>query len=158
MNIKKKINKIVFPLVSLLIFLSLFFVINKVFAASSNYGLDETVTAGNLQAPFNTAAIGAQPGQFLSTKIGQIVGAVLSFVGVFLLILIIYAGFLWMTAAGNEKKTEQAKSILVSAVIGVVIILSAYAITAFIGRQLTETTALPSNTGTGTTTGIQQGG
>jgi hypothetical protein len=59
------------------------------------------------------------------------------------MILIIYAGFLWMTSGGNEKHTEQAKNILTSAIIGLIIVLSAYAITAFIGRQLTETGALP---------------
>jgi len=143
---KQSINKIVFSLVSLLIFLTLFFILNQalsVSAATSSYGLDATIKAGKLQAPFNTAAVDANPGQLLSTKIGQIVGSIISFVGVVLMILIIYAGFLWMTASGNEKKTEQAKSILLSAVIGLIIVLSAYAITAFIGRQLTETTALP---------------
>jgi len=140
---KKKINKIVFPLISLLIFLALFFVMNKVFAVDSSYGLDSTIAAGSLQTPFNTVAVGSQPGQFLSTKVGQIVGSILSFVGVLLMILIIYAGFLWMTSGGNEKHTEQAKNILTSAIIGLIIVLSAYAITAFIGRQLTETGALP---------------
>lgn len=143
---KQSINKIVFPVVSVLVFLTIFCFVNKVLVASAtegNYGLDSTVSAGNLQAPFNTAAVGSQPGQFLSTKIGQIVGSIISFVGVVLMIMIIYAGFLWMTASGNEKNTTKAKSILMSAIIGLVIVLSAYAITAFIGRQLTETTALP---------------
>jgi cbb3-type cytochrome oxidase subunit 3 len=152
---KKKINKIVFPLVSLLIFLSLFFIMNKVFAtttnplapASTHYGLDTTIAEGGLAAPFRAAEVAQLgAGQFLSTKVGQIVGAILSFIGVILLILVIYAGILWMTAAGNEKKTEQAKDILVSAIIGLIIVLSAYAITAFIGRQLTDTGALPSGT------------
>lgn len=141
---KKKINRIVFPLISLLVFLSLFFIINKALAATDpSYGLDSTISAGGLAAPLNVKAVGDQPGQFLSTKVGQMVGSIISFIGVILLLLVIYAGFLWMTSAGNEKKTEQAKNILTSAIIGLIIVLSAYAITAFIGRQLTDTGALP---------------
>ncbi len=142
---KKKINKIVFPLVSLIIFLSLFVLMSRVFAASGDYGLSDTITAGNLSGPLNTDQVDAAggAGQFLSTKIGQIIGAILSFIGVILMILIIFAGFLWMTATGNEKQTERAKNILTSAIIGLIIILSAYAITAFIGRQLTETNPTP---------------
>lgn len=145
---KKKINKVIFPLVSLIVFLFLFLIINKALAAG-DYGLSQTITAGNLSAPFNVQSVTSQgAGQFLSSKFGAIVGSIISFVGVFLLVLVIFAGFLWMTAAGNEKKTEQAKNILISAVIGLIIILSAYAITAFIGRQLTDTGALPAQPGT----------
>jgi len=119
---------------------------NKVFAATSTYGLDETVSAGNLSGAFNVAGVDQHgAGQFLSTKVGQMVGSIISFIGVLLLILVVYAGFLWMTATGNEKKTETAKNILTSAIIGLIIVLSAYAITAFLGRQLTETNALPAN-------------
>lgn len=146
---KKKINRIIFPLVSLIVFLFLFLVINKAIAAGGNYGLDDTVTAGNLSAPLSVQSVNSMgSGQFLSSKFGSIVGSIISFVGVFLLVLVIFAGFLWMTAAGNEKKTEQAKNILISAVIGLIIILSAYAITAFIGRQLTDTGAVPAQPGT----------
>ncbi|MFA4942205.1 MAG: hypothetical protein WC564_01030 [Patescibacteria group bacterium] len=144
---KKKINKIVFPLVSLLVFLSLFFIMNKVFAVDSSYGLDSTIQAGGLAVPLSVSAVGNDPGNFVSSKVGQIVGAVLSFVGILLLILVIYAGILWMTSAGNEKQTEQAKSILTSAIIGLIIVLSAYAITSFIGSQLTQTVTVP-NQGT----------
>ena len=149
---KKKINKIVFPLVSLLVFLSLFFIMNSVLAAADkSYGMNSTVSSGGLAGAFNVRAVGNDAGQFLSSKLGSMVGSILSFVGVLLLILVIYAGFLWMTAAGNEKSTEKAKSILVSAIIGLIIILSAYAITAFIGRQLVDTGALPAPDVTTTT-------
>lgn len=52
--------------------------------------------------------------------------------GVIFLILIIYAGFLWMTAAGNDSQVKTAKNIMVSAVIGLVILLSAFAISDFV--------------------------
>ncbi len=68
--------------------------------------------------------------------IGKVVGAVLSFLGIAFFILIIYAGFRWMFARGNDQEVAKAKDIIVSAVIGLVIVLSAYAITFYIGGLL----------------------
>ncbi len=50
------------------------------------------------------------------------------------MILVIYAGILWMTARGNEQQVERAKTLLVQSIIGLVIVFSAYAITRFIGQ------------------------
>lgn len=71
------------------------------------------------------------------TIVGDIVGIILSFVGVIFFILIIYGGLLWMTARGNEQQIEKAKNLMGSAIIGLIIVLAAYAITAFIGSTLT---------------------
>jgi len=50
--------------------------------------------------------------------------------------LVIYGGFLWMTARGNEQQVTKAKDLIISAVIGLVIVLAAYAITAYVGGAL----------------------
>jgi len=68
----------------------------------------------------------------LPTIIGNVIGAVLGFVGVILLLLMIYAGFLWMTAAGNEERVGKAKKIIFSSVVGVIIVMMAYAIASFV--------------------------
>lgn len=73
----------------------------------------------------------------LPGAIGRIIGAVLSLLGVIFLILMIYGGFIWMTARGNETKVTEAKDLITSALIGLIIVLAAYAITAFVGSQLT---------------------
>lgn len=73
---------------------------------------------------------------FIQTKAGQIVGVVLSFVGVVFLALMIYAGISWMTAAGNEQQVTKAKTLMVNATIGIIIVFAAYAITSFIGGQV----------------------
>ena len=57
-----------------------------------------------------------------------IINAVLSFLGVIFTIIIIYAGFKWMMAEGNTESVTQAKSLLKNAVIGLIIVLAAYAI------------------------------
>lgn len=75
----------------------------------------------------------------LPATIGNIVGAGLAFVGVVFMILIIYGGLLWMTSRGNEQQVEKAKDLIYSAVIGLIIVLSAYAITFYIGGILGQT-------------------
>ena len=72
--------------------------------------------------------------------VANVIRIILGFLGVIALGLIIYAGWLWMTAAGEEQKIEQAKKILTNAVIGLVIILSAFAIASFILSRLLEAT------------------
>lgn len=76
----------------------------------------------------------------LTTTIGSLIAVLLAFLGIIFLILIIYAGLLWMTAGGNEDNVKKAKSILLNSVIGLVILLSAYAISKFVIDQLAGAT------------------
>lgn len=68
--------------------------------------------------------------------VARLIQIALSLLGVIVLGLIIYAGFLWMTSGGEEDKVRNAKNILKNAVIGLVIILSAWAITTFLLNKL----------------------
>lgn len=72
----------------------------------------------------------------LPSFIGKILGSALGFVGTIFFVLIVYAGLTWMMSAGNEEVVTRAKKILTAAIIGLVIVLSAYAITTFIGTNL----------------------
>ena len=76
----------------------------------------------------------------LSQTIGGVIKAALSLVGTIFLALTVYAGFLWMTAAGDESKVEKAQNIIRSAVIGLVIALGAYGITTFVVDKIVEKT------------------
>jgi len=84
------------------------------------------------------SGLGKQP---LSQTIGSIIKAALTLLGVILVVLIVYAGFLWMTAAGEQEKISTAKKILTGAIIGMGITLSAYAITTFVVDSLGKATA-----------------
>ena len=89
----------------------------------------------------------AQDGDLLGTEYGRftglgkrdvrataatIINILLSLLGIITLGYIIYAGFQWMTAGGNEEKAGEARSTIYSAVIGLIIILTAYGITNFV--------------------------
>jgi len=64
--------------------------------------------------------------------IGKIIVAVLGIVGSLALLMFIYGGFTWMTAAGNQESITKGKNILVWATIGLIIIFSSYAIVRFV--------------------------
>lgn len=68
--------------------------------------------------------------------IGRIIQIALSFLGVIAILIIMYAGFLWMSSGGEEEKISQARTILKNGVIGLVIILSAWGIATFIISRL----------------------
>ena len=83
----------------------------------------------------------------ISYTIAQIIKAILGFLGVIFIVLIIYAGFLWMTSAGNEEKAGKAKKIITAAIIGLVIVLSAYAITIYVTDKIVGATIRTSTLG-----------
>lgn len=60
------------------------------------------------------------------TAVGILVRTLLSFLGVLFLLLVIYAGFTWMTAAGNSEKVDKAKTMMGQATVGIALILVAY--------------------------------
>ena len=67
----------------------------------------------------------------------RIVAIVFSFLGIIAVIMMIYAGFLWLTASGEEEKAKQGRTLLFQAFIGLIIILAAYSIVYFVLYQLT---------------------
>jgi hypothetical protein len=95
----------------------------------------------------SSTGLTTQDPRLVVAKIIRIGFGLLGTIGV---ILVIYAGFLWMTAAGNDDKIKKAKDILKAAVIGLIIILSAFAITSFIINKLVEATNGPGGQSTST--------
>lgn len=86
----------------------------------------------NLPTAGNAAYGGTAPTDSIFDTIRFLIQIVFSFLGVILLCLVLYAGFLWMTAAGDPKKVQKAKDILSQSVIGLVITLCAYGIAYYI--------------------------
>ncbi|MDA3840536.1 MAG: hypothetical protein PF572_05570 [Patescibacteria group bacterium] len=101
---------------------------------------DEPSTSPQYGGVLETVASGAgyDSTNTFDSMIGKIIMAALSLLGIIFLILLIYAGYLWMTAAGNEQQVTKAQSMITTAIIGLVIVLSAYSISFFVLSSLQE--------------------
>lgn len=87
---------------------------------------------GNLTAAVGGTGLSSD----FATSVGTVIKGVLSLVGTIFLVLTVYAGILWMTAQGSEEKVNKAKNIIQAAVIGLFIVMAAYAITAFVTSKV----------------------
>ncbi len=87
--------------------------------------------------------VGAEEPRSLPEIIGGIIQTALSILGIVAALLIIYAGYVWMTARGKEERVTKAKETLEAAIIGLVIIIAAYAITYFVVDRLMQASSTP---------------
>lgn len=71
----------------------------------------------------------------LESTVVNVVQWVLGFLGLVAVIMILIGGFQWMTAGGNEEKIASAKKIISAAVIGLIVVLLAWAIVIFVVSQ-----------------------
>ncbi len=69
-----------------------------------------------------------------------IINIFLSIIGVLLLVYILYAGYNWLTAQGEEDKVTKAKDTIRRAIMGAIIIIAAYAISMFVMSRLEKGT------------------
>lgn len=65
-----------------------------------------------------------------------VINAFLAIIGALLLIYMLYGGYTWMSAQGDEEKVTKAKDTIQRAIIGVIIIIAAYAISVFVMARL----------------------
>jgi uncharacterized membrane protein YjgN (DUF898 family) len=128
-----------FLIISLLSVFSFALISNTVFASITEEAAKKLKTG--------TTSFETIYGKTTQTPAGIIAGLIqyaLSFLGVIFIVLMIYAGFLWMTAMGDSSKIDSSKEIFQSALIGLIIILSSYTLTYFIIKNvLTATTGEP---------------
>jgi hypothetical protein len=76
-----------------------------------------------------TSGLGTAP---LQSTIAGLIRVVMGFLGIVAVVVILLGGFMWMTAGGNEEKVGKAKKLIISGIIGLVIVISAYAIATFV--------------------------
>jgi len=87
-------------------------------------GLNETAQ----QAGYDTANSSVS----ISTLIGTAIAPLTGLLGLLFVLYMIYGGWLWFSAQGDTKQVDKAKAVIFNSVIGLAIILSAYAITTFV--------------------------
>ena len=106
-------------------FLSLLFLsaVNFVFAA------DDKLT---------NPLCGGQANCTLPSIIGRVIKNLMGLLGSIALVMFLYGGFLWLTAAGNETKVTKGKDTLIWAALGLVLIFASYSLVNFIFTALTN--------------------
>jgi len=75
----------------------------------------------------------------------SIINTILFFVGTLTMVLILWAGFKWLTSAGNTDAIKKSRDTIINAVIGLAIIFASYIIVNFVIEKL----ILSAGTGSG---------
>jgi len=88
-------------------------------------------------APFKTVFGEARDPRLM---VASIINIVLGFLGIIFVALILYAGFMWMTAGGNDDKVKKAQTVIRNSTIGLAVVLAAWGITKFIFCALLSAT------------------
>ncbi|MBP9731939.1 MAG: hypothetical protein KBD29_00565 [Candidatus Magasanikbacteria bacterium] len=109
---------------------------------AQNLGIDDVHKAGT-QAGFTQATETT-----LAENIGRLITVLFSVLGVLFTVLIVYAGYLWMMARGDDEQVTKSKNIMGRAVIGLIILMSAYSITRFVVPRVLEGSVNTSTTST----------
>ncbi|NBS41459.1 hypothetical protein EBS80_02260 [bacterium] len=86
------------------------------------------------------AAAGYSSGPPIAMIIGNAISVVLGICGMLFVILLVYAGVLYLTSQGEEGNVKKAKKLITSAVLGIIIIVAAYAITRYLFQALIQVT------------------
>lgn len=74
--------------------------------------------------------------------VGKIINGAMGLLGVIFVAQMVYAGYLWMTASGEEEQLTKAKNIIRRSIVGLTIVLAAWAITNFVLSRLTAATGV----------------
>jgi len=132
-------------LITVLVISSLMFSVTVVFAQGSPKGTTKGDTEGlesirSDLGDFGKTSYGTDTPTPLPQTIGKIIGIILGLLGVILVIVIIYGGFLYMTSGGDETTTKKGKGWIVNGVIGLVITMSAWGISSYVVSRLLEAT------------------
>jgi hypothetical protein len=128
-------NKNILPLSLILILLSSFLIFSFGVKAATFNDIN-----GFLEQ--SGSASGYETGNDATVIIGQIIKTLLGIVGVIFVVLIVYGGFLWMTAetGAGKNQLDKAKKVLTMAIIGLLIIILAYGITSFVISAINKST------------------
>ncbi|HAZ29017.1 MAG TPA: hypothetical protein DCY48_04580 [Candidatus Magasanikbacteria bacterium] len=115
------------------VFLLLAVCLSPFFVFAQNIGTDLIKSAAN------EAGYGENTDEFtFASTLGLVIKALFSFIGIIFLSLMVYAGYLWMTARGKEDQVEKAQEIIRTSIIGLIIAVGAYSITSFIVPRILE--------------------
>ncbi len=120
-----KTNKIIKVILASLLLVCL--VVPAMVAAADPYGVNDVNIDGLTSKDIRSAASG-------------VIQSLLGVLGLLALVIILYGGFRWMTSGGSEDGITSAKKTIGAGIIGLAIILFAYAIVSFVFNVLGKAT------------------
>lgn len=119
------LNKLKFLVIAICVFTAGLIAVNFAFAQSA----DSLLWGDTQNEVGNRIGLGSEDPRVMAAKIIRVF---IGFLGIIAVVLIMYAGFLWMTSEGNEETVAKAKRVLKNAVIGLAIILISFGVVTFI--------------------------
>ncbi|MEK7508917.1 MAG: hypothetical protein AAB568_03645 [Patescibacteria group bacterium] len=134
-------NRLKIFLSSFFVLCSLFFVFS--FIVSPVLAVDKGLqgATGRLKN-VETDVYGANGAVPFAEVAGRYINGALALLGVVFLVLLVYGGYIWMIARGEEAEVTKAKDTIKMAVIGLIIVLAAYAITYYVVSTLSVSSGL----------------
>lgn len=110
-------------------------------AARAVVTVSNTLGEGAADVDTIGTAAGISTASSLPEIIGQLISVFLGILGIIFVVLVVYAGFLYLTSQGEEGNVKKAKKLLSQAVIGLIIVISAYAISGYVIAALVTVAA-----------------
>lgn len=124
--------------------------LKKLFATLGVLSVLLVPAVAGAQAQITSQDLGIQYGsatglgnQDVRTTVARIIRTAMGLLGIVAVVIILIGGFKWMTAGGNDEQTGEAKKWIFSGIIGLAIILSAYALATYVINSLVSATTGP---------------
>jgi hypothetical protein len=108
------------------------FLLTAPFLAHAQEALEKLKTVGG-----EAYGVAGEP-KSIAEIVGGIISAALGLLGIGAVILMLYGGYLWLTARGKEERVTKAKDTIEAAIIGLIIILAAYTISYYVVKWVSE--------------------
>ncbi len=125
-------------IILLFLFLAQFLLISNIGIVQADDNLLKMVGDGGLNKIGSDAYKQSGAPTDVRTIVVNVIKVFLTFIGIIFLVLILLAGYTWMTAQGSEDKISEAKARLKTGIIGLIIIIGAWSITYFVVRYIRQ--------------------
>lgn len=126
---KKKYSLFMFFIIFIIVFYCFSYISADTFSNVTNIFKQTEAFRGKTGYEFQTK-------EGIASVVALVIQAFLGLLGIIFVVLIVIAGNKWMNARGNEEKVEEAQETIRRAIIGLIITVSAYAITYFVFSNL----------------------
>jgi len=122
----------------IIIFISLMAILALPYIVSASSAFDnlQKVGEGRGGSEANAPYQASSDINSLAGIVSIVIQAFLGLLGIIFISYLLYAGYHWMTAQGDEKKVDKAKDTITRAVIGIIITIGAYAISYYVLEKL----------------------